>query len=415
MTTAISRVDEVKGNLAKMAEAGQFPLPKHIHPERFLAVAQMVLTNSPDLVVKCEVPTIYKAVSDAAQDGLFPDGREGAIVPFKGKAKWMPMVAGICKKARNSGEISVIDSQVVYEKDAYEFWTDEKGPHFKHVKFRGERGNPILTYAYALGKDGGCFFEEIDEAQMKAIEAKSNAGDSPWKGPFKDEMRRKSALRRLAKYRLPNSSDLDTLFKQDNEFYEDPDETEDENKAPKKASRVHTIIDAEATVVEDAPAAAKPATAAPAPATTAQPKPAPAAKPAPTAQEAAKMAQDVFPGSKVVNQPPAAPPAAKPLPKKEQATVFVAKGLIADLKVKDIPQASGTTRRYACKIGNLWYGSWEKKVYEQMETACNAKAELTVNFKERKEGENIYRDVVSVSFVAPQEDGEPVSEAELPI
>lgn len=402
MTTAITRVEEVKSNLVKMSEAGQFPLPKHIAPERFLAVAQMVVMNNPGLVTNCDVPSLYKAVSDAAQDGLFPDGREGAIVPFKGKAKWMPMVAGICKKARNSGEISVIDAQVVYEKDHYEFWTDEKGPHFKHVKARGERGQVILTYAYALGKDGGCFFEEIDEEQMAAIEKKSNAGDSPWKGPFKDEMRRKSALRRLAKYRLPNSSDLDTLFKQDNEFYDDPEENKNDKKEATSPARLSNIIEAQAAVIPE--------------------------QQAPSAQEAVDMAKKVFPGAREVNPKPAAATAqtvkpapaapAKSEPAKAQPAPLIVKGQIEKLTAKDGTGPNGPYRRYALRLTGApdkWYGTFDQKIFDKAQTAVDSAAEVTVTYKERKDGQNVFRDITAFSF----EEGEPqstsVSEGEIPI
>jgi recombination protein RecT len=41
-----------------------------------------------------------------AQDGLLPDGREAAIVKFGNKAQAMPMIAGILKKIRQSGDVS---------------------------------------------------------------------------------------------------------------------------------------------------------------------------------------------------------------------------------------------------------------------------------------------------------------------
>jgi recombination protein RecT len=88
------------------------------------------------------------------------------------------------------------------------------------VKARGERGNPFLTYAFAITKDGGFYFEEIDEKQMGEIEKASRAKMGPWKGPFRDEMKRKSAIRRLAKYRLPSSTDLDDIIRRDDEFFD---------------------------------------------------------------------------------------------------------------------------------------------------------------------------------------------------
>lgn len=378
MSTQVAKVtpvEEIKTSLARMSESGQFPLPKHIQPERFLAVAQMAVVNSASLV-QCDRNSLYSEIVKCAQDGLYPDGREAAIVPFKGKAKYMPMVAGICKKARNSGEISVIDSQVVYENDTYEFWTDEKGPHFKHVKARGDRGKPWMTYAYAIGKDGGVFFEEIDEEQMKAIEAKSNANDSPWKGPFKDEMRRKSALRRLGKYRLPSSSDLDFTFKQDDDFYD----TEDDAPKVEKTTpgRTRDIIEAHATVVDEAPAAATKD---------------------PSLREAVAMAKEVMPGAVEVKQP-AQKPAAPSAP-------ITVKGKIAKLGSKEINGAM----RYIIEMDKIRYGTNKPELLEKAQRAFDIGAEVTIKYRERRNETTIVRDFESIEF----QDIQTINEDDVPI
>lgn len=220
MEKAAKPIDEVKQSLRNMQGEFQMALPPHIPAEKFMRVAVTAVQTNPDIVLKCDRQSLYAAFMIAAQDGLLPDGREAAVVPFKGKAKYMPMVAGICKKARNSGEISVLNAKSVYSKDEYESWTDEKGEHFKHVMARGDRGEYLLTYAYAITKDGGLFFEEIDATEMDKIEKVSQGNNTPWKGPFRDEMRRKSAIRRLAKHRLPSSTDLDEAVRSDDEFYD---------------------------------------------------------------------------------------------------------------------------------------------------------------------------------------------------
>lgn len=373
----VTPVEEVKSSLMNMKGSLTSSLPKHVNPERFMAVAQMAIMNNPDLAnpQKVDRQSLYVAFTQCAQDGLIPDGREAALVPFAGKAKYMPMVAGICKKARNSGEVSVIDSQVVYEHDFYESWTDEKGAHFKHVKTRQDRGKVWLTYAYAIGKDGGVFFEEIDEAQMAEIEKKSRGNDSPWKGPFKDEMRRKSAIRRLAKYRLPNSSDLDPLLRQDDEFYDQPEEEKTVKTEKTDPSRLAEKINAQANTV------------------TAE------VVPAATAQEAAQDAKKVFTGARDVK--------AKPQTVGEQQEV---NGKITSIKVTDAP--NGSWRRFGIKIGDKWYGSFDKEIGEKMQKAVDLDAPVTIKYKERiDEKKNIYRDVITFEC----EEGEPVPEEEVPI
>lgn len=409
MTTAvatISPVQEVQATLAKMKDQFALTLPKHIAPEKFVSVAQMAIAISPYLA-NCDRKSLYNEFAKCAQDGLIPDGREATIQAYNEKAKYIPMVAGICKRARNSGEISMMDAQVVYANDEYASWIDEKGPHFKHVRSRGERGEKQLTYAYAIGKDGGVYFEEIDlvqMAQIKAFALKKIKPDlqkySPWTGAWEPEMERKSAIRRLGKYRLPNSADLDSLFKRDDEEELETIEATKEEAEPKAPTRLQGIVEAEQTTEAEAPAK--------------------------TAQEAAKDAAGVFPNSKPVAQrapqaasnqtaKPTAAPAAKPAaaPQKTGSpAVLIAKGSIQDMKVADRETANGTTRRYAIKIEGKFYGTSKKEMADQMQAAFDAQAEVTVNYTEKQEGETLIREVSKLQYEKPAQS---ISENDVPI
>lgn len=371
----ITPVEEAKSALVSMKDNFATALPKHIDPDKFVAVAQIAIMNNPDLVNKCDRQSLYVAFTKCAQDGLIPDGREAALIPFAGKAKYIPMVAGICKKARNSGEVSVIDSKVVYENDTYDAWTDEKGAHFNHRRVLKNRGLPVLTYAYAIMKDGGVAFEEIDEDQMNEIKKKSSANDSPWKGPFIDEMRRKSALKRLAKYRLPNSSDLDPLLKHDDDFYEQ--QAEEAKPEKTEPSRLAEKINAQAVTV------------------TAE------VMPAATAQEAAQDAKKVFTGARDVNVKPQTVSAAKE-----------AKGKIVTIKVTDSPNPQKPWRRFGVKIGDKFYGTFDKEMGERMQKAVDLDAETTITYTERVDDKkNVFRDILTFEY----EEGEPIPEDEVPI
>ena len=233
----LTPTDEVCLTIIKASDQYKMALPPHIPPERFVRVAITAIRQTPELI-NCERQSLYASLMRCAQDGLLPDGRDAAIVPWGKKATYMPMIGGLCKKARNSGEILSIDSAVVYENDEYEAWADEKGPHFKHKKARQDRGKPILTYAYAITKEGGFYFEEVTDEEMAKIESAAKAVNSPWKGPFRDEMKRKSAIRRLVKYRLPSSTDLDAVVRSDDELYDSPaGEKPQERSEPQTTSR----------------------------------------------------------------------------------------------------------------------------------------------------------------------------------
>lgn len=257
-TKAIAPVDELRGTLKTMEPQFKAVLPSNVPPEKFTRVVMTAIQLRPELV-NVDRRSLFGELLRCATDGLIPDGREATINTYGSKARYLPMVAGILKKARNSGLIKHIDAIVVYENDFYEAWTDEKGPHFKHMRARGDRGSVRLTFAYATTQDGGLFHEEIDEKQMAAIEKISKAQTGPWKSDFKDEMRRKSAIRRLAKYRLPSSSDLEETIKRDDDLYDLPGKNPDDKPEPQKdtPSRLKGIIDADevtdATVSTAAP------------------------------------------------------------------------------------------------------------------------------------------------------------------
>ena len=153
------------------------------------------------------------------------------------------MVAGICKKARNSGEIGTMDAVIVYENDEYESYTDETGPHFKHVRARTDRGEPILAFAYAVSKDKFLYFEEMSREEIEAVRDHSGNKKGPWGGPFQYEMWRKTVLRRLAKYKLPSSADLDDFIRREaEEFYAQTEAAAEPNPAPQTSSRLSKIV-----------------------------------------------------------------------------------------------------------------------------------------------------------------------------
>ena len=215
---AITVQDQIKGTLTAMAPQFKAALPPHINVEKFIRVAQTAILTNP-AIAKLDKNSLYKSCIEAAQDGLLPDGKESAIVPFGNNATYMPMIAGVLKKVRNSGEISTINAQAVHEHDEFDYYIDGEGEHLTHrPEFKGARGPEILTYAIAKLKDGSVYVEIITVEQMNEIKKCSRGNGGPWK-TFPGEMKRKSAIRRLAK-RLPTSTDLEKTLERDNQFYD---------------------------------------------------------------------------------------------------------------------------------------------------------------------------------------------------
>lgn len=191
-------------------------LPAHIPVERFVRVLTTAVQNNPKLMT-LERRSFFNAAMRAAQDGLLPDGREGAIVEFNGKATWMPMIGGIRKKARNSGEIVSWEAHVAFENDEFDYALGDE-PYIKHKPALGDRGKPIAAYSVAVLKSGERSREVMSVGEIEKVRKVSRAsGSGPWV-QWWEEMARKTVARRHAKV-LPMSSDLDDIIRRDDEMY----------------------------------------------------------------------------------------------------------------------------------------------------------------------------------------------------
>lgn len=199
---------------------GQFEsaLPSHIPVERFSRVVMTAIQNNQDLL-KADRRSLWNAAMKSAQDGLLPDGREGAIVAYQGQAQWMPMVGGIRKKVRNSGEIATWDVQAVYANDVFEFELGDE-PFIKHRPSLKDRGEIIAVYSIATLKSGEKSRDVMGIGEVEKIRSISRAKNGPWANPiFYPEMAKKTVARRHSKV-LPMSSDLDDLIRRDDGLYD---------------------------------------------------------------------------------------------------------------------------------------------------------------------------------------------------
>lgn len=187
-------------------------LPAHVTFEKFERVVRLAVRKNPDLLT-CSPASLFMACIQAASDGLLPDGREGAIVSrwsskkSCNEASWMPMVAGLMKLARNSGDIASISSQVVFEGEHFRVVLGDE-ERIEHERDLGKTGGKIVAaYAVARLKDGSDPIREIMSwGQIEKIRNTNKKWEwGPWKA-WEDEMARKTVIRRLAK-RLPMSTD----------------------------------------------------------------------------------------------------------------------------------------------------------------------------------------------------------------
>jgi recombination protein RecT len=251
-----SEIAQFSKDLAVCGTAFASVLPAHISPEKFMRTVVGAVQNNPD-ILRTDRTSLYSACQKAAQDGLLLDGRDAAIVAFKNKATYMPMVAGLLKKLRNSGQISTIIAQTVHEADAFSYNPARDTVPNHEPDWFGSRGAMIGVYAVAQMKDGGTVVELMSLEQINKVKSVSRTPGGPWTA-WPEEMAKKTVLRRISKY-LPSSADIDQVFAHDNDNFDLS--SEPTQAAPKGKTRAEEkiesyavdgeVVDAEVVEEED--------------------------------------------------------------------------------------------------------------------------------------------------------------------
>lgn len=252
-------------------------LPKDINIDTFIRAATIAMVQNESLAL-CDKASVVMALTKCASDGLLPDGREAALVPYSvqknGKwvklAEYIPMVDGVLKRARLSGKIKHITGKAVYEFDEFDYFVDELGEHILHKPAWNVRGDLILAYAFATLIDGTLAVEVVDRIEAEKIRSTVKGSDHPksaWSKWF-DRMAIKSALHRLSN-RLPNSSEIKHLLDHQpaqsnlaNELDVTPQSPKLEKVNSAEPSNLDDILDGE-VVAQEQPAAQGSQTAAP--------------------------------------------------------------------------------------------------------------------------------------------------------
>ena len=189
----------------------QDALPAHLTKEKMARTFLTALTSTPALL-DCEPASLMKAMVEASQLGLPTDGilGHGYILPYKGKAKFIPGYRGLMDLARRSGQVDWIQARVVYDGDEFDYAYGLE-PYLTHKEL--PRGNdnskpkPVAVYAAARLASGEKVFEVMYNEDIERIRTRSPAGRSgPWVTDW-EEMARKTIIRRLMKY-LPLSTDI---------------------------------------------------------------------------------------------------------------------------------------------------------------------------------------------------------------
>ena len=152
---------------------------------------------------------VFMCLSEAAEDGLRPDGREGVIIEMGGKLRWFPMVYGLIKLAVQSGAVKSIQAHAVYSGEHFKVWLgmESRIEHERDVALVS--GDPVAVYAVMRLPDGDTRFEVMSWGDVQAIRKRSRAGSS---GPWVSDpvaMGLKTVVKRALKY-MPMSMEVET-------------------------------------------------------------------------------------------------------------------------------------------------------------------------------------------------------------
>lgn len=180
-------------------------LPAYLTPKRFWTIVYQSIARTPALQ-ECSIASILNCVMQAADLGLEIGGANGHayMVPFnntktkKKEAQFIPGYKGLAHLAYLTGEVTKINTRLVYENDVFEieYGIDE---HLIHRPAKGDRGKGIGAYATVKLANGETKFEFMDADELEEIHQRSKAADSgPW---ITDpgEMRKKTVFKRVQK------------------------------------------------------------------------------------------------------------------------------------------------------------------------------------------------------------------------
>lgn len=142
-------------------------LPKHITADRMVRLAMTSFSQNAALQ-KCDMSSIFASVVIAAQLGLeIGVGGQGYLVPYKGKATFVPGWQGLVDLVSRAGRATVWTG-AVYDGDKFD-WALGDNPFVKHQPY-GDGGDwRSITHVYAIGRVNGSQFPVIEVWTMDRV------------------------------------------------------------------------------------------------------------------------------------------------------------------------------------------------------------------------------------------------------
>ena len=165
-----------------------------IAPEVFAEATGAALLANPD-IFNCDELSVLRAIRTSCQFGMLPDGREGAIVPFKNTAQFVPMKEGL-QRMFVAATKAKLSSGVIYENDKYDVVLGTDASISVTPLLVGDRGPVIAAWALAAMPDGERHIRVMTRDDLRKVEDTSRARNGPWK-TWPERMQEKAAVKSL--------------------------------------------------------------------------------------------------------------------------------------------------------------------------------------------------------------------------
>ena len=189
-------------------------LPQHLSADRFCRIAITALTRTPKLA-DCTQESLMRCLLDLSAYGIEPDGRRAHLIPYGNTCTLILDWKGLAELAMRSGIIAKLHADIVCENDVFDYNLGEVVAH--KIDWQKPRGAMYAAYAMAVTKDGPVFVAVLTKEEIDAIRKRSKAsGSGPWVTDY-NEMAKKTAFRRLAKW-LPLSAEFRDAVEKDHDL-----------------------------------------------------------------------------------------------------------------------------------------------------------------------------------------------------
>lgn len=164
---AVSPAKSLNDFMDKYKSQIALALPKHITADRMVRLAMTSFSQNSALQ-KCDMHSIFASVIVAAQLGLeIGVGGQGYLVPYGGKATFVPGWQGLVDLVSRAGRATVWTG-AVYAGDEFD-WALGDRPFVKHRPAGGGDTWQDITHVYAIGRVNGSEYPVMEVWTMDRV------------------------------------------------------------------------------------------------------------------------------------------------------------------------------------------------------------------------------------------------------